>query len=149
MIRAIKRSACLFGMLLITHSFAVPSAAAQAIEEESANAKWTSRSQSELYRVTIQPESGAIPIGEMHRWILEVRTNDDEPVFAAQISVGGGMQGHGHGLPTQPQVVAYGGDGAYLVDGVRFNMEGEWRLSFVIASDFGRDRVDFDIVVAF
>ncbi len=99
--------------------------------------------------MTTRPESDAVPIGEMHRWTVEVRTSEGEPVYPAQISIGGGMQSHGHGLPTQPRVIAYGGQGVYLIDGVRFTMEGEWRLSFVIASDYGRDRVDFDIVVEF
>ena len=149
MTKAIETTTWLFGLLLVTSSVAVTSVAAQAEEDAPANAEWTSHSQSKLYRVTIRPESGVVPIGKMHRWTIEVVTTTGEPVYPAEIAIGGGMQGHGHGLPTQPRVVAYGGEGAYLIDGMRFNMEGEWRLSFVIASDFGRDRVDFDIAVEF
>jgi len=149
MIMAATASTWLFGLLLVTSILAVTSVAGQPIEKASANTEWKSHSQERLYLVTIRPEPDAIPIGEMHRWTLEVRTRGGEPVYPAQISIGGGMQSHGHGLPTQPSAIAYGGDGIYLIDGVRFTMEGQWRLSFVIASDYGRDRVDFDIVVEF
>jgi hypothetical protein len=99
------------------------------------------------YQVTISPELGRAPIGDMHRWIISVRLPNGQPVYPAQISIGGGMQGHGHGLPTQPRVIAYGGEGDYLIDGMRFNMEGEWRLSFVIEAERGIDRVDFDLLI--
>ena len=125
----------------------MPSAHAESTEDSSPG--WESVSNNELYRVVVRPERGKPVVGKMHRWIIEVLTTDGEPVYPAQISIGGGMQGHGHGLPTQPQVIAYGGDGVYLIDGMRFNMEGEWQLSFVIASDYGRDRVDFDILLEF
>jgi hypothetical protein len=138
----------LFGLLLIASTLAITSAA-QASEETPRRIQWESQSEAGLYMVTVRPEPDAIPIGDMHRWTIEILTRDGEPVYPAQISIGGGMQSHGHGLPTQPSAVAYGGDGIYLIDGVRFTMEGQWRLSFVIASDHGRDRVDFDIVVEF
>ena len=110
----------------------------------------TAGSESGIYEITLSTEDGdKPPIGVMHRWTIKVLTKEGEAVYPAQISVGGGMQGHGHGLPTQPQVIAYGGDGIYLVDGVRFNMEGKWQLSFIIVSDYGFDRVNFDVDVEF
>ncbi len=134
--------ACLVVLLL-----PLPDAPLQA--EEPARHEWSANSVNELYAVTIGPETGKPLIGKMHRWVINVTTLKGEPVYPARISVGGGMEGHGHGLPTQPQVVAYGGNGDYLIDGVRFNMEGEWRLSFIIDSETGSDRVDFDLIVEF
>ena len=138
-------SRVLAGLFLLV----LPLLAAPLQAEEPARQEWRANSVNELYAVAIGPETGKPLIGKMHRWIINVTTPEGEPVYPARISVGGGMEGHGHGLPTQPQVVAYGGNGDYLIDGVRFNMEGEWRLSFIIESETGSDRVDFDLIVEF
>jgi hypothetical protein len=55
------------------------------------------------------------------------------------------MPQHGHGLPMQPRVTAALGDGAYQVDGVRFNMGGRWELKFGIASVAVTDTVTFNL----
>jgi cytochrome c peroxidase len=120
-----------------------------AADDASAVQLWSAQSTNGVYEVSIRTESGlSPPVGETHRWIFSIKDSDGRPVYPALISIGGGMRGHGHGLPTQPQAIAYGGNGDYLVAGMRFAMFGEWRLSFVIESEAGRDRVDFDIVVA-
>ncbi len=110
---------------------------------------YESLSVSGLYIVAIKPERGGILIGQMQRWVVSVNSADGEPVYPIKMSIGGGMEAHGHGLPTQPRLIAYGGKGDYLIDGVRFNMAGVWRLSFLIESGLGVDRVDFDIQVDF
>ena len=134
-------------LIIVVQPVFLPVSEAQVTADQATRLQWTSDSAEQLYTATVRPEPAVIPIGAMHRWTLELHTADGEPVYPAQISIGGGMQNHGHGLPTQPRAVAYGGDGVYLIDGVRFTMEGKWRLSFVIASDYGFDRVDFDILV--
>ncbi len=114
-------------------------------------AEWSLRSASrnDVFIVEIRPSEAPPRIGEMHTWILKLLTSEEEPVFPANITIGGGMDGHSHGLPTQPQAVAYGGEGEYLIDGVRFNMEGLWRLSFYIETNLGTDIVDFEFEVEF
>jgi hypothetical protein len=74
-----------------------------------------------------------------------VRGADDSAVDGARIAVDGGMPQHGHGLPTQPRVTAELGEGAYQIDGVRFNMGGWWELKFAIASGAGTDTVTFNL----
>jgi len=60
----------------------------------------------------------------------------DTPVYPAAFSVTGGMPDHGHGLPTQPKVTQYLGEGRYLLEGVKFNMGGEWMLRLhILAGD--------------
>lgn len=108
---------------------------------------WQAMSREGLYAVRITPESGAIEIGPIRNWVLNLRNWQGDAIYPARITVGGGMAGHGHGLPTQPLVTAYGGDGDYLVEGVRFSMAGDWRLSFLIDSQAGRDRVDFELSI--
>ena len=103
-----------------------------------------------LYSVEIEPAKSPAPIGRIHAWRITVTTTGGgRPVYPARIVVGGGMQGHSHGLPTQPIVTDYEGDGRYVVDGVKFNMAGAWTLSFVIESNLGTDRADFEIDVDF
>jgi len=141
----IGRSAWLVAYFLLAAS--LPASADDS--KESVSPSWTGNSAQDLYTVTIRPEADTIPIGKMHRWIVTLLDAEGEPVYPAWFSVGGGMRGHGHGLPTQPQVIAYGGNGDYLLDGMRFNMEGAWTLSLMIESDVGSDRVDFELDISF
>lgn len=66
-------------------------------------------------------------------------------IDGATIRVGGGMPQHGHGLPTQPRVTRSLGNGAYVVEGLRFNMGGWWELRFAIVTPAGRDSVTFNL----
>lgn len=115
--------------------------------DEQQQTEWKSVTSDELYEVSIAPENGRIEIGPLHNWVINVKAPDKGFVFPARIVVGGGMSAHGHGLPTQPQVTSYGGGGDYLVEGVRFNMAGAWKLVFVIEAESGRDIAEFVIDV--
>ena len=68
-------------------------------------------------------------------------------VTPARISVGGGMRAHGHGLPTQPQISEYLGEGKYLVKGLKFNMNGNWELAFDIDAEDRKDKVVFELKI--
>ncbi|MEX2454967.1 MAG: FixH family protein, partial [Rhodospirillaceae bacterium] len=96
------------------------------------------------FHVAIAPETAPVPVNRMHRWVLTVHTPDGKPVEGAAIAVEGGMPDHGHGLPTAPRVTKHLGEGRYLVEGVRFNMTGWWRLRFAIAGS-ARDSVSFNL----
>ena len=100
---------------------------------------WHADSNNGLYRVTIGPSASALSIGQFQQWVVEIQDSDRSPVYPAQILIGGGMLGHRHGLPTQPQITAYLGAGRYVMDGVKLNMEGEWTFVFDIQSDLGSD----------
>lgn len=76
----------------------------------------------------------APPINRYHNWVIVLSDEDGEPVYPAAVAVGGGMPTHGHGLPTQPKVTRHLGEGEYLLEGVKFNMDGQWRLHFKIFS---------------
>lgn len=99
------------------------------------------------YRVEIAPELEPLAQGVMHAWVLTLTTPDGQPVEGARIAVGGGMPQHGHGLPTAPKATAYLGDGRYKIEGVRFNMEGNWTLEFAITASPGDDAVVFNVVL--
>ncbi len=80
------------------------------------------------YWVKIFSQLSPLEINRIHSWHIEITDADGKPVSNAQITVGGGMPDHDHGLPTQPQVTEEIGDGTYLLEGMRFHMPGKWQI---------------------
>jgi hypothetical protein len=97
--------------------------------------------------VSLAPHPGPVRIGQFQSWVATLRDREGRPVSAARIFVDGGMPAHGHGLPTQPQVTRYLGDGQYLIEGVRFNMAGLWVWRLRIETPAGRDEVQLDLAI--
>lgn len=100
------------------------------------------------YRVSLAPAEGEVPLGTLHAWIVRVETPDGAPVTPTRLAFDGGMPQHGHGLPTQPRVTRALGDGAFLVEGVRFHMHGDWRLVVELVGPAGPDVAVFHVDVA-
>ena len=99
------------------------------------------------YQVAYEPSQNPIPVNELHAWTLEILTPEGEPVEDAVVAIDGDMPQHGHGLPTQPQVTEYLGDGEYLVEGVKFQMGGWWVMDFGITSGGHADQVRFNFIL--
>ena len=72
------------------------------------------------------------------------QTTFDKPVQDATITLDGDMPQHGHGLPTQPRVTKYLGNGDYLVEGMKFQMGGWWLVDFTMGADSQTDAVHFN-----
>jgi len=104
-------------------------------------------SEAGLYRVTIAPETGAIPLGTIHSWVVEVETAAGEPFVPTRLAFDGGMPQHGHGLPTAPRVTRSLGAGRFLVEGVRFHMGGDWTLRVEVVGPPGADVAVFHVQV--
>ena len=111
--------------------------------------QWVSLSEAKHFKVTIYPQDNRTIIGDYHHWIVELADHEGMPIGDAQIAIGGGMEGHGHGLPSQPEVTRYLGDGRYLIEGVLFNMAGEWALLMAIQTATASDRVRVDMTLTF
>ena len=97
-----------------------------------------------------QPSSrkrAEIKQGELHSWVLTVKTPDGKPVDDAKIAIDGGMPDHNHGLPTSPQMTEHLGDGRYRIEGMKFSMSGWWELRFDISAAPGADTVTFNLVL--
>jgi hypothetical protein len=103
--------------------------------------------ESGLYRVAIAPEGGAIPLREMHAWVVEVATATGEPFAPERLAFDGGMPQHGHGLPSAPRVTRSLGTGRFLVEGVKFNMGGDWTLRVEVVGPSGADVAVFHVQV--
>lgn len=101
-------------------------------------------------RLTLKDDASTQPVtGRYQHWIVEVNNKVGAgEVYPATIAVSGGMPNHGHGLPTQPQITRYLGDGQYLMEGLKLSMNGRWILSFYIAAEHGADTVEVAIDVS-
>lgn len=109
--------------------------------------RWSAKSNNGLFQVSVQPRTGQVTIGTFQVWDMRVEDADGNVVFPARFAIGGGMQGHGHGLPTQPRVTNFLPDGRYVIEGMKFNMAGDWTLYLAIESAAGIDQVQIDIAV--
>jgi hypothetical protein len=99
------------------------------------------------FRVTIASARSPIPLRQIHGWSVQVTDRAGRPVSGATFKVGGGMPQHGHGLPTAPTVQPADQAGAYLLNGMKFSMDGWWELKLEIAAGGVTDRVTFNIVL--
>jgi cytochrome c5 len=72
--------------------------------------------------------AGPPRMGSYASWDVKVTGKDGRPAEVS-LSVRGGMPAHGHGLPSKP-VVRRVGPGAFTVEGLMFNMPGEWVVQF-------------------
>lgn len=100
------------------------------------------------FTVRLDSNSPVASLNAFQNWLLTVTDSQTgEAVSPARISVAGGMPMHGHGLPTQPQVTEYLGEGRYRVEGVKFNMHGQWMLEFQITTAQTVDTAVFEVIV--
>lgn len=97
-----------------------------------------------IYRATLDPIQ-PVKIRRMQTMRLMIEDPTGVPVDGAAITVDGGMPEHRHGLPTQPRVTRNLGQGAYEVEGVKFNMGGWWEVKFAITGAAGSDTVTFNL----
>lgn len=125
-------------ILLAVFLFQV-SHAAENDGENREDMSWTS--DGGLFTVSYTSLLAPIQINRLHQWVLHLEDNEGEPVSGASISVEGGMPAHDHGLPTNPRVTEYPGNGDYLLEGLRFHMQGRWEIELTIEDGTNRDTV--------
>ena len=87
-----------------------------------------------------------VPINAMHTWTVWITDTEGRPVTDAIVKITGDMPGHGHGMPTAPVARAIGG-GVYALEGMQFQMPGDWYVELQIESAGRRDSVRFDFTL--
>jgi YtkA-like len=122
-------------------------ACASRAPEPPTGASWEAVSASGRLLGRFAPESGEVEVGSIQTWSLELRGAQGQAVSEAAIAVGGGMPGHGHGLPTQPRVTDTAQPGRYRVEGVQLNMYGAWVFVFDVRTAAFTERLRFDLNV--
>lgn len=86
-----------------------------------------------IFKASMHSEVSPIPLNQIHSWIIHLETAAGKPVADAGLKLTGGMPLHNHGLPTEPMVTSYLGNGDYRVEGVRFHMQGAWVFALSIS----------------
>lgn len=99
------------------------------------------------YSVKIFSQLSPLEINRIHSWHIEITDADGKPVSNAQITVGGGMPDHDHGLPTQPQVTEEVRAGTYMLEGMRFHMPGKWLIviDFRVGAQNHSTSIEFEL----
>jgi hypothetical protein len=87
-----------------------------------------------------------VPLNTMHTWTVWITDDAGRAVTDATVTISGDMPGHGHGMPTVPAARAIGG-GVYALEGMRFQMPGDWYVELQIESAGRRDSVRFDFTL--
>ncbi len=103
------------------------------------------QSDAEMFRISYESGLRPISINRIHNWVVHIETSDGNPVADAMITLIGGMPEHDHGLPTLPLATQYLGDGDYLVEGMKFHMNGWWQITISITVAGDNDSVTFDL----
>jgi hypothetical protein len=99
------------------------------------------------FKIEIYSELSPLSINTIHSWHMRVLDRDGEIIELEELNVFGGMPEHDHGLPTQPQVTKRLDNGDYLLEGVRFHMQGLWELQIELQYAGVDDTaiIDFDL----
>lgn len=105
-------------------------------------ASLTQWSESGAYKISIASRD-EISIGVLHEWVIELTDVEGNAVSPERLAFYGGMPKHGHGLPTEPRITERLAPGRYLVEGVRFNMQGEWQIVVGLTGPAGPDKSEF------
>ena len=98
------------------------------------------KSERGAYTVSFNSSIDPIEINRIHSWTLAIQS-DGEPVSGAALTITGGMPAHDHGMPTRPRVTDELGAGKYLLEGMRFHMNGRWEVAIEIEAEGRRDTV--------
>ncbi|WP_185234782.1 hypothetical protein [Teredinibacter franksiae] len=88
---------------------------------------------SESYRLELYTQTDRIPFNKMHSWKVIVHDTSPSPNLRVDVSIDGGMIAHKHGLPTTPIVERLTTPDTYLIHGLKFQMEGEWFIDFILS----------------
>ncbi len=102
-------------------------------------------SDKEMFLISYESGLQPIAINRIHNWVVHIEAADGSPVADATITLIGGMPDHDHGLPTLPLATRYLGDGDYLVEGMKFHMNGWWQITISITVAGRSDSVTFDL----
>ncbi len=108
--------------------------------------RWATRSN--YYWVSFTSELQPLEINKIHRWIFHIEDQSGVAIDGAQISLLGGMPEHNHGLPTNPRMAEALGNGDYILEGMRFHMQGYWELTVTIDVPGRRDTVVIPLTIS-
>lgn len=84
--------------------------------------------------------------GQFQQCQISFSTLQKTATALSTVQMEGGMPGHGHGLPTSP-VLHLKDTGTYQIEGLKYNMPGDWLLGFRVNGELGEDRIIFEFTI--
>ena len=104
-------------------------------------------SNNKTYFAHIESEVIPIDLNHMHQWTLTLIDDQARPVKNASIEIFGHMPGHVHGMPTSPAVEKELTPGRYLIEGMKFQMQGWWVVEFTVQVNDIKDHFVFNLEI--
>lgn len=108
---------------------------------------WRASAADSALEATLSPEAGSVRIGQYQNWLLQLSGTALDPNGTTLLRITGGMPEHGHGLPTRPQFSATTTPGQYRIEGLRFNMQGNWLIIIDIVHSGQPERLTFELAL--
>ncbi len=105
------------------------------------------KSQNGLIKAELTGVTAAAPLHKMHHWHLKLKSLNDVALSGAQIDISGETLDHPHALPTSPRITKEIEPGHYILDGIKFDRQGDWLLKLSIQANNVRDSISFKIPV--
>jgi cytochrome c peroxidase len=105
------------------------------------------KSQTGRYWVTLLGLTEQPPFNKMHHWHVKLVSQNGRAISKATIKVAANMVDQTHTLPTSPRITNASVPGEYIIEGVKFDRQGDWRLTLSIRSKYGTDDVSFKLPV--
>jgi hypothetical protein len=100
-----------------------------------------------LFRVTLSCAFVAPVLNGFQTCRANVTTSEGKPASLERLAVSARVPGIGRIMPTAPRARGPMADGGYLIEGLKFDMAGRWRLALDIDAGASHDHVAFDIDV--
>lgn len=99
------------------------------------------------YRISLSSRLEPPPLNKMHSWEISVTDRRGRAVENLSLSFEGRMPGQRHDLPTWPKLTRKLDQGRYLIEGVKFDRQGWWRLHVTASRGDKKERAVFSIRV--
>jgi hypothetical protein len=96
------------------------------------------------YIIAFQPEDGRIEVGEAFSLLVNVCTRSDKA--AELVAVTAEVSESGHTMSAKPRIVA-GQNGRNRVEGLLFDVAGQWEIDFDVRSGGDVERLTHDVIV--
>lgn len=96
------------------------------------------------YMIAFQPEPGRIEVGETFALLVNVCTRNDKA--GELVAVTAEVAEPHHAMSARPRIVA-GGDGRHRVEGLLFDVAGQWEIDFDVRSGGEVERLTHDVIV--
>ncbi len=101
----------------------------------------------DFFHIIATPVVESLDINRMHKWRIILTDRQGKAVSGASIEIEGGMPEHDHGLATNPRMTAERAPGEYLIEGMKFHMNGHWEIVLSIRTPAAREVVKFDLTI--